>query len=680
MKKPRTFLSTSVFARLLLALATMCALAAHAIAQTPGGTTISNQASATYSDGTNSYSTVSNTVTVTVSNVSGLAITPDAGSNPTVVAGQTGILYNFTVTNTGNFTDQVRFLASGASVRLVGPGTVTRAVIDVDGSGGINGGDTDVFTNGADVVSANINQNSNIHVLVEVSINAGATAGQSVQVLLGDAAGGSPSYDNQAADTSANEVRTVSGSSVNGLREARGDISANVVNDTLLQLSLTAPAGPVDLGTDITYSWQACNNGLRDASGVTLNGSTQVYIIAPIPVNTVLKSGQTFPAGTLYTTSALTTAPLSATWSSSAPAPLSSTTRIAFPLGATLASGGTCNTSINMVVTVNTGINASIPIDEIGDVFGKNFISTTITDQSGDNTPNNGDSNADFNEGYVAGSGHGVIQRTTLTAVGSVLIGPSGAPGAVGPVSNNDDYTNKSVNTGIAGVAPSGVTTASGQLVYVNTIQNTGNANDTFAIDAPTVPSGFTVEVSTDGGANYTTVSGGGSVSLAINFASSANINIRITEPAGNTVLTGFDTIVRVTSGNTPAANNRTIDRLYTGFVRLDKASSVSNSTGVGGATDPVPGAVITYNITYTNISSANGDANCVKLTASNLVITEDGAAAPNNWGTYTTNSGTPSDSGSGTVVTVNATKYTDTIASLAPGATAVFTFKRSIN
>src|SRR4051812_40450304 len=336
MKNRRNFLSASVIARLLIALGVVFALSAQSTAQTPGGTTISNQASATYSDGTNSYSTVSNTVTVTVSNVSGLAITPDAGSNPTIVAGQTGVLYNFTVTNTGNFTDQVRFLASGASARAVGPGTITRAVIDVDNSSTINAGDTNIFTNAANVDSANIAQGAAIHVLVEVSVNAGATAGQSVQIVLGDAASGSPSYDNQAADSSANEVRTVSASSVNGVREARGDISASVVNDTLLQLTLTAPAGPVDLGTDITYGWQACNNGLRDASGVTLNGSTQVYIIAPIPVNTVLKSGQPFPAGTLYTTSALTTAPLSATWSSSAPAPLSTATRIAFPVGATL--------------------------------------------------------------------------------------------------------------------------------------------------------------------------------------------------------------------------------------------------------------------------------------------------------------------------------------------------------
>jgi hypothetical protein len=681
MMNPRTYFSTGAMLRLVLALAIAVALSAPAVAQTPGGTTISNQASATYSDGTNSYSTVSNTVTVTVSNVSGLAITPDAGSNPTVVAGQTGVIYNFTVTNTGNFSDQVHFLAGGASAHVVGPGTITREVIDLDSSGTINAGDTDLMVGAVD--SAFIAQNGSIHVLVEVSVNGGATAGQSVQVLLGDAGGVSP-FDNQAvAAPNTNEVRTVSAASVNGQREARGDISASVVNDALIQLTLNAPAGPVNLGSDITYTLSLQNVGSRNATAVTLNGLPAVYIIVPIPNRTVLKSGQTFPANTLYTTSGLGTAPLSASWSTTPPAPLSLTTRIAFPIAAPFAPGP-ATAPISLVVTVNTGIDASVPIDEIGDVFAQNSLgSAPITDQSdlpGSETPNNGDGNADFTEGYVAGLGHGVVQRTTLTQVGAVLVGPSSAPSAVGPTDNNDDYSNKSVNTGIAGVEPGGVTTASGQLVYVNTIQNTGNSSDTYTIDAPTVPAGFTVEVSTNGGTSYSTVSGGGSVSLAIAFASSANINVRITAPAGQIVLTGYDTIVRVTSTVTPASFNKTIDRLYTGFVRLDKAFTVANATAVGGATDPVPGAVITYNISYTNVSSSNGDANCVKLTASNLVITEDGLAAPNNWGTYTTNSGSPSDSGSGTVVTVSATKYTDTIASLGPGVSAVFTFKRTIN
>ena len=668
---------TSIFWRAVALVAIAAAMAGQTFAQTPADTVISNQASASYSDGTNSYSTVSNTVTVTVSKVSGLAITPDAGSNPTVVAGQTGVIYNFTVTNTGNFTDQVRFLAGGASVRVVGTATVTAAVIDVDNSGTINGGDTDIKTNGADVVSANISQNGNIHVLVQVSIGSGAATASTVQVLLGDAATGGPSFDNQAADSSANEVQTESALSVNGKREAKGDISATVVDDALMRLTLTAPAGPVSLGSDITYTWLLENTGARDVTGVTLNASNQVYIIAPIPARTVLKSGQTFPAGTLYTTSALTTAPLAATWSATAPSPLSNTTRIAFPVGATLAAG-TSSSSINMVVTVNTGINASIPIDEIGDAFGTNFVNSPITDQSGDATTNNGDNNADFNEGYVAGAGHGVIQQTTLAQIGSVLLGPSGAPGAVGPTDNNDDYTNKSTNPG--NIAPGNSTTASAQLVYVNTVQNTGNANDTYTLDAPTVPAGFTVEISTDGGTSWTDVSSGGSTTLAVGFGSSANINVRVTVPVGKTVLTAFSTTVRATSGVTPAAANNTLDRAYTGFVQLVKTATVANGTGVGGATDAVPGAVITYAIAYSNISSSNGDANCVKLTVSNLVITEDGLAAPNNWGTYTTASGTPSDSGSGTVVTVSATKYTDTVVSLAPGAGFTFTFQRTIN
>src|SRR5882672_9374093 len=152
MKNLQTSQTTSAVARLLIVLTVLCAFCAQAFAQTPGGTTISNQASATYSDGTNSYSTVSNTVTVIVSNVSGLAITPDAGSNPTIVAGQTGVIYNFTVTNTGNFTDQVHFLASGASASLSASSlaTITNVVIDKDNSGTINAGDTPLTAGAVD--------------------------------------------------------------------------------------------------------------------------------------------------------------------------------------------------------------------------------------------------------------------------------------------------------------------------------------------------------------------------------------------------------------------------------------------------------------------------------------------------------------------------------------------------
>src|SRR5947209_15042164 len=103
-------------ARALVALAALCLVALPTLAQTAGGTQIQNRASATYSDGSNSYSVVSNTVTVTVANVAGLAITPDGGSIPTVVAGQTNVDFTFTVTNTSNFATQVRFPAAGAAI------------------------------------------------------------------------------------------------------------------------------------------------------------------------------------------------------------------------------------------------------------------------------------------------------------------------------------------------------------------------------------------------------------------------------------------------------------------------------------------------------------------------------------------------------------------------------------
>ena len=183
------------------------------------------------------------------------------------------------------------------------------------------------------------------------------------------------------------------------------------------------------------------------------------------------------------------------------PQPLNTLTRIAFPMGASLA-GNTSFAPISMIVTINTGINASVTIDEIGDAFAKGTNNQNITDQSEDTTSGNGDFNANFDETYAPAPGHGVIWRTTLIQTGSVLLGPSGAPAAVGPTDNNDDYTNKSTNPG--NIIPGGSTTAAVPLIFTNTLQNSGNADDTYTLDAPTVPAGFLVEISTNGGTSYT--------------------------------------------------------------------------------------------------------------------------------------------------------------------------------
>jgi hypothetical protein len=687
----------------LAALAVLCLVAAPAFGQaTTGGTQIQNQASATYSDGTNSYSVNSNTVTVTVANVAGLTITPDGGSVPTVVSGQTGVDFTFTVTNSGNFPTQVRFPASGAAIGISGSATVTQAVIDVNGNG-IDGGDIDIFGNGSAVLypsSPYLARNASFNVVVRVSVNAAAAAGSTVSVTLGDAAG-----DNVASNGSAAEVRTSVPPSVTltgSESEAVGSISTTVENDAQLRLGLTAPAGPVALGSNVTYTWVLDNTGARAVSSRTLTNApvgsnTGVFVIVPVPARTTFAS-VTPPAGVtvLYSTSALTSDPVTgATWTTVAP-PAATVTRVAFNVGASLAPAANVS-NMQFVVTVNTGINATLPLYEIGDAFGRNSVSANITDQSGDAVVNKGDGNADFNEprfGVDALSAtQGFQLPTTLTQVGSVLFGPSGAPAAVGPTNNNDDYTNRSVApAAIAGLSHLSTLASATTIDFTNTVQNTGNADDTFTFTAPTVPAGFTVQISTNGGTSFTTLSGGGSTTLAVAFGASANVIVRVTAPAGTAVLQagGFSTTVRATSGVTPASSNDTRDNLYTGFLRLVKTAAVFNSTGVGGASDPVPGADIEYTITYANVSTGGGGAGCVDLVASNIVISEDGNAAPNNWGTTTTQltSPAPSDSNGGTItdgntngaVTAATTFLRDAAGTLNPGVTRAFVFRRRIN
>lgn len=700
-------------ARTLVALlAIFCAFLTPTLAQTSGGTTISNQASAVYTDSANNnYSTVSNTVTVTVANVSGLRILPDDAVNPAVVPGDTNATFLFTVTNTGNFADQVRFLTGGQSLNVVGPGTITAAVIDMDSSNTITAGDVNIFSNAADVLHA-LAQNATATIVVRATISAAASAGDTVQVFLGDAAtGAAQGYDNQVPDNPAtpslHEVRTVSGTSVNGRREARGDIRVTVQNDVQLRAVLTVPAGPVALGANINYSTQVCNDGNRPAAAMSLGAFSGVYIVMPIPVGTTLSASNTFPAGTLYATtpaSPLTVAPEAATWSNTAPGTLSTVTRIAFNAGATLAGGGTCSASFPLIVTI-TATDATTPIYAVVDSFATNTIGTVLNDQSdapGSEVTNRGDRNADFNEPRLTldpvNPGQGIRQPTLLQQVGNVLIGPFGQPAATGPGGNNNtDFTNRSVTTGITGVPPCAgppnaacSTNAPGFIVFSNTVRNTGNATDTFTLTAPTVPTGFTVGVSLNPAGPFTTISGGGTFVLApLAMNTNADVYVRVDAPAVQAILTGFDSIIQAASGNTPANTNRTIDRLYTGFVRLDKSVTVVDASDNPSAT--IPGAIIVYQITYTNVMTVPPvGSNSSALTATSLVITEDGSAGGNNWATFTTQviapmptistvGGTVTD-GAGNPVTAITNVLKGNVPSLLPGDTGTFRFRRLIN
>jgi len=265
--------------------------------------------------------------------------------------------------------------------------------------------------------------------------------------------------------------------------------------------------------------------------------------------------------------------------------------------------------------------------------------------------------------------------------IGDVLIGPCGVPGAMGPTGVNDDFTNRSVNTGIANVPPGGVTTAAATVVFMNTVQNTGAGDDVLVISAPTSPAGFMVEISIDNGDHYFRLAPANpSVTMAIGYRAAAIMLVRITAPAGLEILTGFDTVIRVTSTATPTATNDTIDRLYTGFIRLDKSATVVNATGTNGSAIATPGAEVEFAITYSNVSSASGVGNSL-LTAHNLVITENGNAAPNNWGLTTEHIVGASDTQGGHIIgdRDGSTSLTDIVSTLEAGQTGVFKFKRKV-
>ncbi|HWS53184.1 MAG TPA: hypothetical protein VN228_03625 [Pyrinomonadaceae bacterium] len=714
----------------LLALAAACLVALPAAAQsTSGGTQINNQASASYSDGSTTYNVTSNIVTVTVANVSGLVITPDGGSVPTAVAGQTNVDFTFTVTNSGNYATQVRFPAGGGAVFPSGPITVTGARVDVDGDGFDASEDIDIFGNGAAVLypsaSPWLARNASFNVVVRVSVNAGAATGATFGVTLGDAAA-----DNEASEGTNTEVRTSvpSGTTapVSGESEAVGSATSTVENDARLQVELDVPAGPVALGSNITYGVTVRNTGARPVAAQTLQNvsggaATGVFAVVPVPAGTVLQSIPAPPAGVtvLYSVSPLGADPAPAdppasgpvsnavAWTYAPPAVLSSTTRVAFRLnnGGPLAASAFVD-NLDLVLTVQTGVNASVPVYGIAEAFGRNSVGSPITDQndhSSGQVGNQGDGNANFNEPRhgtdAATATQGLRLPTLLTQVGDVLLGPSGAPGAAGPGGDNNlDYTNKSVApAAIAGLSHLNTLSGAVSVDFVNTVQNTGNANDTFTFSAPTVPAGFTVQISTDG-VNF--VAASSNPTLAVAFGASANITVRVTTTNNAAVLQGFSTTIRAASANTPAETNDTINRVYTGFLRLEKTATVINNTTVGngqddpGPDDAVSGADVEYVITYTNVSVGGGGAGCVDLVASSVVITERGDVAPNNWSATTTQvtapmpvdanstgtAGTVTDETTGLAVTSATVRLRDQVPNLGPQATGTFTFRRRIN
>ena len=338
----------------------------------------------------------------------------------------------------------------------------------------------------------------------------------------------------------------------------------------------------------------------------------------------------------------------------------------------------------------------------------------------------------------------------TVTPAGTVLNGPNSQPAATGPTSTNDDFTNLSTPVP-AGTAP-GTTITPSVVTFTNTVQNPGTSpisGNTLLVPQPPaslpggapgdLPTGTTVTLTlTSGGtpAVYTyngtawTLTSGTALSIpSLAAGASAGYTAAVRLPAGTPLSTdtgkGFPVpilaFVDANGNGTPdagEASNVTIDRTYTGFLQVVKKARIVDTNGTtvvqdysaGPASANIqPGRFIDYQITYTNVSSAQGGgANSVVLNAAGTAITEDGTVGGNNWAvnnggsgilntsnvvasavdsgtgatiTFYNGSATPGTDVSGTTPTTDVTKYVDTLSvSVAPGTSRTFTFRRKIN
>ncbi|MCF2149580.1 hypothetical protein IQ276_024740 [Desmonostoc muscorum LEGE 12446] len=373
------------------------------------------------------------------------------------------------------------------------------------------------------------------------------------------------------------------------------------------------------------------------------------------------------------------------------------------------------------------------------------YIGTPTAPETGTDTGNN-------NTGDGTPGGEANVFTVQAPVASAILNGPQNAPDATGPSGGtDDDFTNKS------SLVPAG--TAPGSLLdpqsvgFTNTVKNSGTDPGVLKLEPtpPTVPgdlpNGTKVTITYNSqSAVYTYNNGaftGPVTPITIpNFAPNATLNygVEVDLPPDTQLSTdinrGFPVPIRASIDNYTTdsnadgikdtgndnifdSSNKTIDRVYTGFLKLLKVSRVLQGTGpvVQGndgtlSTDPkkpAPGNIIEYQIQYSNISEPQSGSGNVILNADKVVIIEDGTQSPNNWavdndvsGQIDTSNivGSAKDSGSatiqffsgnpatssgidqtGTTVNTDVTKYVDTVTgTIAPGIQRTFTFQRKVN
>jgi hypothetical protein len=388
-------------------------------------------------------------------------------------------------------------------------------------------------------------------------------------------------------------------------------------------------------------------------------------------------------------------------------------------------------------------------VDESGDAQYNNLNS----DGTPGPTPTNGVATgaddtdpANNNTGTGTGGEANIVTVVPPTVGGAIPIvnGPENKPAANGPSgSNNDDFTNKSVtiDTVQAGWTNGVPNTVDPQSTgFTNSVsQGAGATRPQFVALLPTPPAnatalpndtivtivanGVSVAYKYNSATGFTPVVPGTlPINLTVPVSGNVDYGVEINLPAGTAQMTGFPVSITSFANGAPAvitpttgvttlaaiagdntldstdAQNITIDRLYTGYLKMAKEAQVYKIDGgvttivspfSSSAPKAEPGQYIEYRIKYSNISEpVTGTTNSVGLAANNIKIKENGSTGGNNWATFTTHKPNTAQDGNGVITYDGGAKtngdtvigeYLDTVPTLAPGAFGTFTFTRQV-
>lgn len=398
-----------------------------------------------------------------------------------------------------------------------------------------------------------------------------------------------------------------------------------------------------------------------------------------------------------------------------------------------------------------------------------------IADPNDPDTGNNNTGNGPKGESNV------VDVTATPVSTSQIKNGPDNQPSALGPNSDQDDFQNQS--TDVAANTGQEQQITPNEVTFTNTVLSPGTAvlNNviirpirTAIADTATDTTGQFTSVETDlatgqltdiaipnntqvvieygtqsatytyDGTSFNLTAGTTVVIPTLNpgVANQQDYTVKVTLPQGDQLEgisipvvayvdnDGNDTFnfdpdpaARTDGDDTNDENifNITIDRVYTGYLRLYKESrvlkgdgpDVQGTDGTFSATDksPAPGNIIEYRINYENISADDSGTGNAVLDAVDVVITEDGTGGGvgNNWAVDNDNNGeidtsnvvgSSADNGAstinyfsgasattsvgdqtGTTANTDVTKYVNEVTgTIAPGTVRTFTFKRKVN